>query len=152
MTLKKGLTYDEFNLGDRFVSQARTVTEADVVAFAAISGDYNPLHTDAEFAKLTPFGARIAHGMLVASMGTGFGNQMGVLEGTSLALIEQVIRYKGPVHFGDTVHLELVVNEKKETSKPDRGVILFDALVVNQRDETVVEMQWTLLMKRDPVT
>ena len=149
MTLKKGLTYDEFDLGDRFVSQARTVTEADVVAFAAISGDYNPLHTDAEFARLTPFGARIAHGMLVAAMGTGFGNQMGVLEGTSLALIEQVIRYKGPVHFGDTVHLELVVNEKKETSKPDRGVILFDALVVNQRDETVVEMQWTLLMKRD---
>ncbi len=149
MSLKKGLTFDEFNLADRFVSQARTVTEADVVAFAALSGDYNPLHTDAEFAKLTPFGARIAHGMLVASMGTGFGNQMGVLEGASLALIEQVIRYKGPVHFGDTVHLELVVKEKKETSKPDRGVMLFDALVVNQKEETVVEMQWTLLMRRN---
>lgn len=148
MSLKKGLTYDEFKLGDRFVSQARTVTETDVVSFAALSGDYNPLHTDAEFAKTTPFGARIAHGMLVASMGTGFGNQMGVLEGTSLALIEQVIRYKEPIHFGDTVHLELIAKDKKETSKSDRGIIVFDALVVNQRNETVVEMQWTLLMRR----
>lgn len=146
--LKQGMTFDQLAVGDKFVSPRRTVTEADVVAFAGLSGDYNPLHTDAEFAKATPFGERIAHGMLVASIGTGLGNQMGVLEGTTLALMEQVIRYKGPVKFGDTVHVELIVKEKRETSKPDRGVVIFDVPVVNQRGENVVEMQWTLLMKR----
>lgn len=147
--LRQGMTFDQLTVGDKFVSPRRTVTEADVVAFAGLSGDYNPLHTDAEFAKATPFGERIAHGMLIASIGTGLGNQMGVLEGTTLALMEQVIRYKGPVKFGDTVHIELIVKEKRETSKPDRGVVIFDVPVVNQRGENVIEMQWTLLMKRD---
>src|SRR5581483_11910828 len=111
---QRGLFFDQFNLGDTFVSPRRTVTEADVVNFVGVSWDINPLHTDAEFAKQTPFGERIAHGMLVAAMGTGLGNQIGVLEGTTLALMEQVIRYKGPVKFGDTVHMELIVKEKRE--------------------------------------
>ncbi len=143
-----GLSYDELSVRDRFVSQGRTVTEADVVAFAGLSGDYNPLHTNAEFGKSSPFGERIAHGMLVASIGTGLANQMGVLEGTTLALMEQVIRYKGPVRFGDTIHLELIVKEKKETSKPDRGVVIFDTPIINQEGQTVIDMEWTLLMKR----
>lgn len=145
---RQGMTFDQLAVGDKFVSPRRTVTEADVVGFAGLSGDYNPLHTDAEFAKATPFGERIAHGMLVASIGTGLGNQMGVLEGTTLALMEQLIRYKGPVKFGDTVHVELIVKEKRETSKPDRGVVIFDVPVLNQRGEVVIEMVWTLLMKR----
>jgi acyl dehydratase len=146
--LQRGLTYDELALGDTFESPGRTITEADVVTFAGLSGDYNPLHTDAEFARQGPFGQRIAHGMLVASVGTGLGNQMGVLEGTTLALMEQIIRYKGAVKFGDTVHLKLIVREKRETSKPDRGVVIFDTPVVNQDGQTVIEMQWTLLMRR----
>ncbi|HZQ07781.1 MAG TPA: MaoC/PaaZ C-terminal domain-containing protein [Anaerolineae bacterium] len=145
---QRGLTYDQLNIGDTFVSPRRTVTEADVVAFAGLSWDINPLHTDAEFAQATPFGERIAHGMLIASIGTGLGNQIGVLEGTTLALMEQVIRYKGPVKFGDTVHMELIVKEKRETSKPDRGVVIFDTPILNQRGEKVIEMQWTLLMRR----
>ncbi len=145
---QRGLTYDQLNIGDTFVSPRRTVTEADVVAFAGLSWDINPLHTDAEFARATPFGERIAHGMLIASIGTGLGNQIGVLEGTTLALMEQVIRYKGPVKFGDTVHMELIVKEKRETSKPDRGVVIFDTPILNQRGEKVIEMQWTLLMRR----
>jgi acyl dehydratase len=72
-----------------------------------------------------------------------------VVEGTTLALMEQTIRYKVAVKFGDTVHLELIVKEKRETSKPDRGVVVFDAPVINQNGQTVIEMQWTLLMKRD---
>ncbi|MCC6191407.1 MAG: MaoC family dehydratase N-terminal domain-containing protein [Anaerolineales bacterium] len=147
-TLKRGLTFDEFAVGDTFVSPGRTVTEADVVAFAGLSGDYNPLHTDAVFASQGQFGERIAHGMLVAAIGAGLGNQMGMLEGTTLALMEQVIRYKGAVKFGDTVYLRLAVKEKRETSRPERGVVIFDAPIVNQAGQTVIEMQWTLLMKR----
>jgi acyl dehydratase len=119
-----------------------------VVNFAGLSGDFNPLHTDAEFGRQTPFGERIAHGMLVAAMASGMANWTGIFEGTTLALLEQVIRYKGVVKLGDTVHLELEVGDKRETSKPDRGVVRFNTRVLNQRDEVVIEGEWVLLMKR----
>ena len=98
--------------------------------------------------KGSPFGGRIAHGMLIAAMATGMANWTGVFEGTTLALMEQVIRYRGAVKFGDTVHLELKVAEKKPTSKPDRGVVVFDTAVLNQDGQAVVEGQWTLMMRR----
>ncbi len=145
--MAQGLTFDEFNVGDKFVSQGRTVTEADVVSFAGLSGDFNPLHTDATFAAGTPFGARIAHGMLIAAIATGMANWTGVFEGTTLALMQQLLQYKGAVKFGDTVHLELTVAEKKPTSKDDRGVVIFDARMINQDGETVLDGQWTLLMR-----
>ena len=145
---QRGLTYDQFAIGDCFVSQARTVTEADVVTFAGLSGDFNPLHTDEEFGKSTPIGERIAHGMLIVSMATGMANWTGVFEGTTIALMEQLIRYRGVVRFGDTVHLELEVLDKKETSKPDRGVVRYAARVFNQKSEVVVDGEWTLLMRR----
>jgi acyl dehydratase len=145
----RGLTFDQFNPGDAFSSPARTVTEADVVAFAGLSGDFNPLHTDEEFARSTPFGARIAHGMLSAAMATGMANWIGIFEGTTIALIEQVIQYKGAVKFGDTLHLELKVLQKKEASKPDRGLVFFETHVCNQEGKAVIEGQWTLMMKRN---
>lgn len=145
----RGLTFDQFNIGDCFQSQGRTVTEADVVAFAGLSGDFNPLHTNEEFGKSTPFGERIAHGMLVAAMATGMANWTGVFEGTTISLLEQVIRYIGTTRFGDTIHLELEVIKKKESSKPDRGVVWFAARVHNQKDEVVVDGEWTLLMRRN---
>jgi acyl dehydratase len=145
--MARGLTFDEFNLGDKFISQARTVTEADVVNFAGLSGDFNPLHTDETFAAGTPFGKRIAHGMLIAAIATGMANWTGVFEGTTLALMQQLLQYKGAVKFGDTVHLELSVAEKKPTSKPDRGVVIFDARMVNQNGDIVLDGQWTLLMR-----
>ncbi len=145
----RGLTFDQLELGVHYPSQGRTVTEADVVNFAGLSGDFNPLHTDAEFGKQTPFGERIAHGMLIVSMATGMANWTGIFEGTTIALMEQVIRYKNVVFLGDTVHLDLEVQEKKTTSKPDRGIVFFAARVINQRDEIVIDGVWTLMMIRD---
>ena len=145
----RGLTFEQFEVGKTFISQSRTVTEADVVAFAGLSGDFNPLHTDALFASETPFGERIAHGMLIASMATGMSNWTGVFEGTTIALMEQVIKYKGAVKLGDTIHLELTVAAKKETSKSDRGVVTFDTQVINQEQTTVIEGQWVLMMRRE---
>ncbi len=150
--MARGLTFEQFEVGDSFVSQARTVTEADVVLFAGLSGDFNPLHTDARFAGSTPFGERIAHGMLIAAMATGMSNWTGVFEGTTIALMEQTIRYKGAVKFGDTIHLELTVAAKKETSKSDRGVVTFDAQVINQDGAAVMEGEWVLMMKREAET
>ena len=113
-----------------------------------MSGDYNPLHTDETFGRTTPFGGRIAHGMLVAAMATGMANWTGIFEGTTLALLEQTIQYKGPARFGDTVHLELTVAEKKETSKPDRGIVIFETRVCNQDSQLVQQGRWTLMMRR----
>jgi acyl dehydratase len=143
-----GQYYEEFEIGDTHVSQGRTITEADVATFAGLSGDYNPLHTDAEFAKTTIFGERIAHGMLTVAMSTGMSNWSGLFAGTTIALLEQNIKYKGAVKFGDTVHLKMTVTEKKETSKPDRGIVTVAAQVLNQDDQVVVDMVWVHLIKR----
>jgi acyl dehydratase len=143
-----GLFFEEFEIGAKYQSQGRTITESDVVAFAGLSGDHNPLHTDAEFARSTPFGERIAHGMLTVSISTGMSNWTGIFAGTTIALLEQNIKYKAAVKFGDTLHLEMEVIEKNETSKPERGIIKFAAQMVNQQGETMVDMIWTLMMKR----
>jgi acyl dehydratase len=145
---KMGLTYEEFELGAIYDTQPRTITEADVVNFAGLSGDFNPIHTDAEVAEKGPFGERIAHGMLTVAISTGMANMTGLMAGTTIALLEQNIKYKGAVKFGDTVRLQMEVIEKRETSKPDRGIVKLAARVYNQRDEVVVDMIWTQLMKR----
>ena len=87
----RGLTYEEFEQGAIYKTQARTITEADVVAFAGFSGDFNPIHVDAESAKNSPFGQRIAHGMLTVAISTGLANLTGLMEGTTIALMEQNI-------------------------------------------------------------
>jgi acyl dehydratase len=144
----RGLTYEEWELGAVYETRARTITEADVVIFAGLSGDYNPIHTDAEAAKATPFGERIVHGMLTVAISTGLANQTGLMEGTTVALLEQNIKYKAAVKFGDTVHLRMEVTEKRETSKPDRGIVILAAQMLNQRNEVVVDMILTQLMVR----
>lgn len=143
-----GLTYEEFELGAVFETQARTITETDVVRFAGLSGDFNPIHTDAETARKGPFGERIAHGMLTVAIATGMANMTGLMAGTTIALLEQNIKYTGAVKFGDTVRLQMEVIEKRETSKPDRGIVKLAARVHNQRNEMVVDMIWTQLMQR----
>lgn len=146
--MARGLTFEEFEIGARYQSQARTIGESDVMTFAGLSGDFNPLHTDAEFARTTPFGERIVHGMLTVAISTGMSNWTGLFEGTTIALMEQNIKYTAAVKFGDTVHLEMEVTEKKETSKPDRGIVKFTAQMINQDGGVVVDMLWTLMMKR----
>lgn len=142
-----GLYFEEFDEGKELRTRARTVTEADVVAFAGLSGDFNPLHTDAEFMKSSAFGERIAHGMLVASIATGLNSQMGWFEGTTIALMEVDFKFKAPVKLGDTVALILRPTEKLEKG-PERGIVKMAANVVNQRGEVVVEGVWTTMMKR----
>ena len=144
----RGLTFDEFKVGDVHETASRTLTEADVVSFAGISGDFNPLHTNEEFGKKLPFGGRIAHGMLVASVATGLANQLGIFEGTSLAVLGMEISWPAPTKFGDTIRLVLTVTEMKESSKGDKGVITYRAEVKNQRDETVMDGNWKVLMRK----
>jgi acyl dehydratase len=145
----RGRYWDDFKEGETFTTAARTVTEGAVDLFAGLSGDFNPLHTDEEQARQTPMKGRIAHGMLVLSVATGLANQLGLFEGTTLALLGMdKIKWTAPVRPGDTVHVELTIRQKKESSKPDRGVLMTEATVRNQRAEAVMTVEWTTLMAR----
>lgn len=144
----RGLFFEDFEAGRTFFSASRTITEGDVMTFAGVSGDFNPLHTDETFAARTLAGTRIAHGMLSMAVATGLANQMGIFEGTTVALMQQTIQYKGMVRFGDTIRITMTVRERKETKNPGRGVVGFEVPILNQRDETIVQSEWTLMMAR----
>jgi acyl dehydratase len=144
----RGKYFDDLEVGQLLVSARRTITEADVVNFAGVSGDFNPLHTDEVFGQSTPFGTRIAHGLLVVAVGSGLVNQAGWFEGTTVALLEMTSRFVRPVHFGDTVRATYSVVAKKESSRPDRGVVTLEATILNQRDEPVVEGQHIVMLRR----
>lgn len=127
---------EDFKAGQVFETPARTVTEADVAAFAGLSGDYNPLHTDAEFCAKTPFGQRIAHGMLGMSIMTGLAARTGMLDGSALAFLGiEDWRFLKPVFFGDTIHVRITVAEVRPASKPGTGVLKRKLEIVNQRGE-----------------
>jgi len=121
-----------------------------VVNFACLSGDFNPLHTDREFAGKTPFGERIAHGLLGLSVHSGLSQGLGITEGTTLAFLGLTWNFKAPILFGDTIHVVQSVKEMRETRKPDRGIIIFSVQVLNQRDEVVQEGTKTLMVRRKP--
>lgn len=145
-----GLYFEELTLGQEITSPARTITESDVVQFAGLSGDYNPLHTDAEFAKATPFGQRIAHGLLGLSVASGLAARAGFIEGTALAFTGLTWKFKSPVLFGDTIHMIARVNKLRALPSMGGGMAVFEITLRNQRGETVQEGEWTLLMKGRP--
>jgi 3-hydroxybutyryl-CoA dehydratase len=145
----KGRHFEEFTVGQTFETASRTVDAGDVSLFAGLSGDFNPLHVDEEFARGTPFGGRVAHGILTLAISSGHQNQLGIFEGTTLALLGMDrLRFTGPVRLGDTVHTELRVKECRESSKPDRGVVTFEVAVRNQKGETVMQCDQSVLMRR----
>src|SRR3954447_22816856 len=142
------LYFDELTVGDTWSTGRRTVTQADLVAFAGVSGDFNPLHTDALFAADTAFGRPIAHGALVLSMATGLRQQTGLFAGSLKALLE--IRrwsFVGPVFPGDTIHAVTTIAELRPTSSKDQGVVVQAVEVVNQDDEVVQRGELVALMR-----
>jgi acyl dehydratase len=133
----------------RFQTPRRTITEADLVNFAGVSGDFNRLHTDEEFARTTIFGRRVAHGTLVLSISQGLRQRTGVFEGTLMALLEiRSWRFLKPVFIGDTVGVETEMADLRETSQPDRGVVVQRVRIRNQREEIVQEGELVSLIRR----
>src|SRR5215213_87218 len=102
-----GLYFEEFQVGDSVTSSTRTITETDIVNFAALSGDWNLIHTDAEYSKNHPFGQRVAHGLLILSIASGLAVRLGFLEETTLAFRSVEWKMQRPVIIGDTIHIRL---------------------------------------------
>ena len=139
--------FDEIAVGEEYESPGRTVTEADIVIFAGLSGDYNILHTDAEFMKASIFGERIAHGLLGLSIQSGLLTR-GMRPYATIAFVGLQWKFKGPIKIGDTIRVRARVVRKKETSKPDRGIVTLSRQILNQRGEVVQEGETDLMVAR----
>lgn len=144
------LYFDDLEVGQSFESAGRTITNHDVMTFAGLSGDNNELHTNDEYAKNSPFGQRIAHGLLVVAITTGLTQRLGLFEVSALALLDLQWQFKGPVFINDTIHIRLTIDGLKATSKGDRGIVTRRYDVLNQRDEIVQVGKLVVMMKMRP--
>jgi 3-hydroxybutyryl-CoA dehydratase len=138
LLVRKGMYFEEFEVGQTITSVGRTVTETDVVAFAALTGDWNSMHTDAEYAKEHPLGQRVAHGLLCVGIAVGLIGRVGFLEETALALREIASwKFSLPVFFGDTIRVRVTVIETKSMPRLGGGLVTVKAEVLNQDDKVV---------------
>lgn len=148
--IRRGLYFEEFIEGFVIESRSRTISEADIVNFAGLSGDFNSLHLDAEYAKGTQFGARIAHGALVFSIGTGLAYQLGFFEDTTIAFTGFDMKLRNPVYIGDSIKLVGKVTNRREMKAAGGGFVTFDVKIINQKGDTLQKGEWTLLIKSKP--
>lgn len=143
------LYYEDVEVGFRFETPGRTVTEDDLVAFAGLSGDFNPLHMDETFAARSIYGERIAHGALVLSLATGLRQRAGLFDGTLMGLLEiRSWRFSAPVRIGDTIRVVCEITELRESAKPDRGVMVQQIDVLDQDDAVVQSGEFVMLLRR----
>lgn len=148
---KVSIFWEDLTPGTKYLTSSRTVTEADVAAFAALTGDFNRVHVDAEYAKGTIFGQRIAHGMLVASFMAGLTSRSipnQLMEGALFSVLENRLKFPKPTFIGDTLRVEIEVESQRETKRPDRGIVNFMRRAINQHGEVVAEMAAACLFKR----
>jgi acyl dehydratase len=141
------LCFEDLEVGTTYLSPGRTVTEADVVMFSGLSGDYTELHTNEEFAKKQHFGRRVAHGLLGVMIMSGLGIR--ALK-TPMAMVAflgiKEWNFRGPVFIGDTIFLRLTIRELRLTKSGDRGILTWYREVLNQRDEVVQEGMTTSMI------
>lgn len=118
-----GRVFGEFAVGQRFVTPGRTITEADVVAFSALTGDHNPVHADEAFAAATPFGARVAHGPMGIGIAFGLASRLDLIDGTVVALLGITWDFRAPMRPGDTIRVVIEVVETRAVRQPDLGLV-----------------------------
>ena len=146
----RGMYYEDFEIGHKVVSASRTISEADIMAFAGLSGDWNPVHVDAEYAKTSPFGQRVAHGLLGLSIAAGLAMQLGFLDRTVEAFSSLDWKFRAPIYIGDTLHIEAEVTQKKAVPGGLGGFVSFNVVAKNQRDETTQKGTWMVVVKSKP--
>lgn len=150
--MSHGYWLEDFQDKPSFVSAGRTITEADLVAFAGMTGDYSPVHTDEEYCKGTAFGTRIGHGLLGLSVAQGLMWRTGYTAGTGMASVAwRGWDFVAPIHIGDTVHVEWEITQARPSaSRPEAGVVTEEVRLLNQRGEVVQRGQHVMLVRRCP--
>ncbi len=144
--LPRGKYFEDFSLGEAITSAGRTITEADIVNYAGLSGDFTQLHTNVEFARQGPYGQRIAHGLLGLVVANGLLVKLGYLEGTVLAFRELSWKFSLPVYIGDTLCATSTVAELRPLRRSNGGLVTFQIEVTNQKDQVVQSGRWVALM------
>ena len=145
----RGLYFEDLEAanGLELVSAGRTISESDIMLFAGLSGDWNPMHVDAEYAKMHPFGERVAHGLLIMAIASGLAAQLGFMDRTVEAF-RQVDNWKMrlPVKIGDTVHITAKVVSTRAVRRTG-GLVIFAVSVLNQEDKVVQEGKWIMFVR-----
>ena len=141
--------FEDYVVGAQRLTSARTITETDVVIHAGHSGDFFPHHVDAEFARTTPFGQRIAHGTMTFAIGVGLTATQ--INPAAFTYGYDRLRFPKPVFIGDTIHTRITIKEKKdEPNRPGHGRVVEACEVLNQRDEVVMYCEHILLATKRP--
>jgi acyl dehydratase len=143
-----GRYWDDLEVGARFRTGSRVVSQADVEAFAAVSGDRNPLHLDDGYASRSVFGRRVAHGVLGLAVATGLINRLGLTRGTLVAFLGLGWDFVAPLYPGTEVAVELEVTSRRETSQPERGLVVFAASLVDGAGVVIQQGELRLLVRR----
>ena len=147
----RGMYFEDFEVGMTLVTPSRTITRADIVNFCCLTGDFNEVHANIEYAKTTQFGDVIAHGPMIYGICGGLQYASGINDGTLLALLGiENWRLLKPVLVDDTIHMNQVVVETRLTSSGDKGVVKVQRQVINQRHERVQEMDSAMLYRCRP--
>lgn len=152
MPAPRGHYFEDFQVGQTLRTGRRTLTSTDIVNFACLSGDFNDVHTNHEYARNTPYGEPIAHAPLVFAIAAGLNYASGVNDGTLLGVLGiDKWRMRAPVKHGDTLHVEsTVLSARASESRPDAGVVSFARRFVNQHGQAVQEMEIAILYRRRP--
>lgn len=144
----RGRHFEDLRIGEVITTGGRTVTESDLVSFAGLSGDFNPIHLDAQSAVNGRYGQRVVHGVLGLSMATGLLDRTGLFDGTMIAQLEiNDWKFVAPIFVGATVRLELTILSKRRTSKGDSGVVVRRLRLVDQDGKTLQEGRITVLVR-----
>lgn len=142
----RDLYFEDLEPGQEVETVGRTITEADLITFAGLSGDYNPLHTDAVYAEHGAYGQRIAHGLLGLAVASGLVARLGLFERSIIAFRELTFKFRRPVFIGDTIHAVVCVNSTKALPRIGGGMVELEVRVYNQEDEVVHSGTWKVLV------
>ena len=149
--LSHSMYFQDFVVGQVLETPGRTITEADIVNFAGLSGDFHGLHTDEMYASQGPFGRRVAHGLLGLSITSGLAMGLGILQESVMAFRELTCKFSKPIFIGDTVHASMTVTKLKPMDRIGGGRVELEVKLYNQRDEVVQSGTWSVLVHCRPV-
>ena len=143
-----GRMFHEFEIGQRFITPGRTITEADIGAFAGLTGGYNPVHTDEVFAAASDFGSRIAHGPMGIGIAFGLASRLDLIDGTVVALLGVTWDFKAPMRPGDTIRALIAVTGKRPVKNPSLGLVELAIELTSQTDEILQSGSARLLIRK----